>query len=153
LPNTDATPKTELPPVQVPKDLQSNKFVQLLLISLEYQTQRAENEKLQRIQTEGQLIEMQKARDEWKNNFWEERKATAQLQISLSESRNETAQVRIANEGFLRQRELDKQFISDQSKEIKQLRRSRWKYAAGGFIAGFATGFPTGVFVSMKFNF
>lgn len=101
----------------------------------------------------GQIAELQTDRNQWKNLFLDERKATTELRVSLAESRTESANLRVANAGYLRQRDLDKEFIADQQTEIKQLRRSRWKYAAAGFVAGFATGVPTGSLIAVKFNF
>lgn len=142
-----------MPAVEIPKELQNNKFVQLLLITVEYQTERANNANAQLQTANGQIAELQTDRNQWKNLFLDERRATTELQVSLAESRNESAQLRIANQVAANQRELDKNFISTQESEIRRLKRSRWKYAAAGFAAGFATGVPSGALIAVKFNF
>ena len=142
---TQALPKSNAPI--------DEKAVQILLANLEKQTKRADEAERQLIEARNQTKEVQAARDEWKNLYLEETKATNLLRTSLAESRNESANLRIANAAFANQRELDKNFISDQAAEIKNLRRSRWKYAAGGFVAGFAAGVPTGGLIAVKFNF
>ncbi len=131
----------------------SDKFIQDLLATVKSQTERANEAERQAIEARGQTAEAVAARDEWKNLYLEQGKAVDKLQIALAESRSESSNLRTGLAVAANQRDLDKGFIADQQKEIKDLRRARWKYAAVGFAAGFGAGVPTGSLIAVKFNF
>ncbi len=153
MPKPTPTPPANGDKKEVPKEVLESDFVQKLLIDLDYQTKRAEIAENRLNDTNKLLTKMEVSRDSWESLFNDERKVSVNLQTALAESRTETAQIRVANLALLNQREIDKQYIADQKIEIKDLKRDRWKYFAGGVAVGFASGVPTGSLLAVKFNF
>lgn len=120
---------------------------------MDYEQKRAANFENELKETKVQINELQIARDQWKQTFLDEHKASEKLLVSLTEARIESASLRNGLSIAQTQRELDKERIATLETENKSLRRSRWKFAAAGFALGFATGVPTGLAVSYRFQF
>lgn len=110
------------------------KILQASLVELENKTK--ENAQLKKDKDEiiGERNQLQKDRDEWKNLYLDERKASALLAASNLKYQDAIA-------GFQGQAKLDENMINAQKRQIRRLKVEKYVYSFGGFGGGFVAGY------------
>ncbi len=133
----NSAPTVAATPVVVPDKYNSDQFVQTLLAIIEKKDSELKNAKDRNSDLVGNIKEIKDARDEWKNLYLEQIKATKELRTSAEESRGEAFQLRIANDRLLVQQKSDDDVIKSLDKKVFKLKVEKYVVGGIGAAAGY----------------
>ena len=116
-----------------------DKLIQKILLDLSFEKEKNAWNVARIKQVEGERDSALSSRDEWKALFSSEQIAHNKSREAMFERDSEVTELNKAINGFQSQRGLDKDRISRLEIDNSKLKSAKWKWLAGGLIAGAAT--------------